>query len=159
MWINLERVVRRILPSVRPGQALSHGERRTLVRVAEVLLEGAAVDIQARQVATNVETFLVAGRSRRAWRVRVLLRVIELAPMATHRRSFSRLSLTERRVLVRERWMTGGHVYRLCAKIRNLVILGAYGDPHAAEATGYVPVPLRPRFQSGRLVALTVGAA
>lgn len=161
MWISLERVVRRVLPAVDAGRALSRSERVTLMQAAEVLLEGAAVELAASRVADNIDAFLVAGRSRRAWRVRVLLRVIELTPMATHRRPFSRLTRAERRALVRERWTTGHHVYRLCAKVRNLVILGAYGDPRAAEATGYVPVPKRPRFQKDRAATLgtTRGAA
>ena len=48
--------------------------------------------------------------------------------------------------LIRSRWTSGRHVWRICAKVRNLVILGAYGDRRAAVTTGYVPVPLRPRF-------------
>jgi len=121
---------------------------RTLERVADVMLEGAPSGVAAHDVAWNVNEFLVRGRSRRAWRVRVLLTVIELAPLTTHGRPFSALSRDERTRLIRHKWVSGRHVWRICAKVRNLVILGAYGDRRAAERTGYVPVPQRPRFRN-----------
>jgi hypothetical protein len=158
MRLTLEHAARLLLPTVETGRALSRGEWWTLVRVAEVLLEGAAVEITAEDVADNVERFLIAGRSRRAWRVRVLLRAIEVTSFATHGRGFSRLTHVERRGIVLERWTSGRHVWRLCSKVRNLVILGAYGDRRAARTTGYVPVQLRPRFRA-ESVRMTGGAA
>jgi len=35
----------------------------------------------------------------------------------------------------------------LCAKIRYLVLMGAYGDASAARATGFVPLEQRERFR------------
>jgi hypothetical protein len=154
MRLTLEHAARWVLPNVGTGRALSAGEWWTLARVAEVLLEGAAVEISAEEAADNVEKFLIAGRSRRAWRVRVLLHAIELSSLTTHGHKFSSLTRTERRQLVLERWASGRHVWRICAKVRNLVILGAYGDRRAARTTGYVPVPLRPRF---RAASVTTG--
>jgi hypothetical protein len=140
------------------GGVLAEGEMRTLAAVAEALLEGAPGAVSARTVAENVDVFLVAGKSRRAWRVRVLLRLIEASSLVTHARPFSRLSVAERRRIARERWAGGRHVYRICAKIRNLVILGAYGDRGVETATGYVPVPLRPRFRAEPGLAASGGA-
>ncbi len=137
-----------VLPRVPPGRMLARRELRTLERVAETLLDGAPTGVTSSQVASNVEEFLVRGRSRRAWRVRVLLTVIELAPLAAYRRTFSAMTLEDRAALVRTKWTTGRHVWRICAKVRNLVILGAYGDRAAAASTGYVPVTSRPRFRS-----------
>jgi hypothetical protein len=145
---SLERVARIVLPTLPVGRALAPREWATLVHVVEVFLEGAPVDVAAEKAADNIERFLVAGRSRRAWRVRVLLTAIELSSVPTHRRRFSKLRFTERQAIIDERWTTGRNIHdRLCAKVRNLAILGIYGDPRAAVATGYVPVPLRPRFR------------
>jgi hypothetical protein len=149
MAITLAHVARALLPALPVGRALAPSEWRTLARVADVFLEGVDLNVTAERAADNVEAFLVAGRSRRAWRVRVLLTVIELSTLATHGRPFARLALEVRRDIVRNNWMSGRHVWRICGKVRNLVLLGAYGDREASARTGYVPVPLRPRFQRG----------
>jgi hypothetical protein len=154
MRITLEDAAHLLLPRVPVGRALAHAEWLTLVYVTEVLLKGAPHDVAPEQAADNVEVFLRAGRSRRAWRVRVLLTLIELTPLATHRRRFSGLSPEERCALIERKWIAGHGVWRICSKVKNLVILGAYGDRGAAAKTGYVPVPLRPRFQKMRLARL-----
>jgi hypothetical protein len=154
MRITLEDVAIRLLPRPRMGSVLSRSELRTLASVAEVLLEDSPTGVAPGEVAANVDAFLVAGKSRRAWRVRVLLHLVEAYPLPTHRATFTRLSLTERRALVRDHWIGRGGLGRLCAKVRNLVILGAYGDKRAEAATGYVPVPRRPRFVRLRAAAL-----
>lgn len=159
MRITLEGVVRRLLPVVPVGRALAHREWRTLANVADVLLEGAPHGISAEQTADNVEGFLIAGRSRRAWRVRVLLHLIEFLPVADCGRTFSAMSRDRRRALVKQKWIGGTHLWRISAKIRNLVVFGAYGDRRAAAKTGYVPVSLRPRFKSLKMVSRANGAA
>jgi hypothetical protein len=150
MRITLEDVTSKLMPRVSAGRALAHSEWLTLVKVAECLLSGALQDVTAEQVADNVEAFLIAGRSRRAWRIRVLLLVIECMPLTTHRRTFGSLTIEERRALVLDKWVEGKHLWRVCSKARNLVILGAYGDKRAAAKTGYVPVNLRARFRDLR---------
>jgi hypothetical protein len=148
MRINLEDVAYRLLPRVEPGRALSQGEWLTLVHVAEVLLDGAPHRAAPDRVAHNVEKFLIAGRSRRAWRVRLLLQLVEWLPLFDCSRTFSALTRDGRRRLIEDRWIRDRrHLWRICAKVRDLVVLGAYGDALAADLTGYVPVPLRPRFR------------
>jgi hypothetical protein len=132
------------------GRALAHCEWLTLVNVASVLLEGAPHDIAPEKTADNIEKFLIAGRSRRAWRVRLLLHLIELTPLATDHRRFTSLSRERRKELIETRWIAGRRVWRICAKVRDLVVLGAYSDSSAEARTGYVPVPLRPRFKQVR---------
>ena len=100
---RLEQLARWILPVTAPGRVLAPRESLVLERAAEVLLAGTALDVPAADVARNVEEFLRRGRSRRAWRVRVLLTLIEVAPMSTHRRPFSRLTFEERCTLVRSK--------------------------------------------------------
>lgn len=155
MSVTLEDVAYRVLPRVHTGRLFAESEWRTLVAAAEVLLEGAAVSLPARRVADNVERFLFEGRSRRAWRVRVLLTTIELSTLPLYGKRFSELSLDERRRVVVERFARGGHIWRLCAKVRLLVMMGAYGDERASEAVGYVPVAERPRL-SNQIIPLRV---
>lgn len=145
--MTLEGLARWLLPPVAPGRALARREWVTLVGVADVLLEGAPHDVEPEQVADNVEQFLVAGRSRRAWRVRVLLTLIEVMPLSTDGRPWSSLSRARRRAIVETKWIGGRRLWRVCSKVRNLVVFGAYGDARAAAKTGYVPVPLRARFR------------
>jgi hypothetical protein len=149
MPLTLATVARFALPPLDPGRALAERERRTLERVIEVFLEGAPVDMTPARAAANVDRFLAVGRSRRAWRVRVLLTLIEMATLPKYRRPFSALRLEERRLVV-STWPAGGRLRRICGRVRNLAVLGIYGDPLAARATGYVPVPLRMRFQDAR---------
>lgn len=144
---TLEHLAVAFLPRVEFGRALAHGEWLTLVEVAEVILAGSPVEITPERVADNVEAFLVAGRSRRAWRIRMLLTLVDLVPVAAYKKRFRSMTRAERRRLMEERWRGGKHLWRICSKVRNLVMLGAYGDARADVATGYVPVPLRPRFR------------
>jgi hypothetical protein len=148
MRITLEDVAYRLLPRLGPGRALAHGEWLTLVSVAEVLLEGSPPNTPAERVADNVERFLVAGRSRRAWRVRLLLQLVEWMPVVDYGGRFTTLERGKRRTLIEQKWIADRrHLWRICAKVRDLVILGAYGDHRTGIETGYVPVPLRPRFK------------
>ena len=148
----LEEIAYRALPRVRPGCALSDWEWRVLVAAAEVIQQGSPVVIAPERVADNVETFLIEGSSRRAWRVRVLLALIETATLARTGRPFSRLSLERRSALVATRFERGSTLWWLCAKIRYLVLLGIYGDEAAVSATGYVPVRDRARFAPEQIV-------
>ncbi len=138
----------RLLPRVEPGRALADAEWRTLVSAAEVLLDGSPCRTPPTRVADNVERFLSEGRSRRAWRCRVLMYLVEWSAWPQYQRRFSELTLAERRRLIEERYVGGGYAFRLCAKIRYLVLMGAYGDPQAARATGYVPLEERGRFRA-----------
>jgi len=148
MRITLEDVAYRLLPRLEPGRALAHGEWLTLVSVAEVLLDGSPHEAPSDRVADNVERFLIAGRSRRAWRVRLLLELVQWLPVIDFGSRFTVLPREMRRRLIEEKWIRDRrHLWRVCAKVRDLVVLGAYGDARAGALTGYVPVPLRPRFK------------
>jgi hypothetical protein len=112
------------------------------------MLQGSPASLPPDQVVRNVEQFLLLGRSRRAWRVRVLCLVVELAPVfLLFTRRFSRLSVERRARLVRERYVGGRYLWALCAKIKHLVYLGAYGDGEAAATVGFVAWPERPRYR------------
>lgn len=144
---TLEEVSYRVLPRVTVGRALAGAEWRTLASAAEVLLAGSPVAIAPTQVADNVERFLIAGRSRRAFRVRVLLTLLEYASVPEFGARFSRMSLSDRRRIVEERMMPGHHVWGVCAKVRLLVLMGTYGDQRAHGALGVLPVMARPRIR------------
>jgi hypothetical protein len=143
----LDRLAAALLPRVAPGQFFSPVERRVMTAAAETMLDGAGLPLTPERVARNVEEFLLCGRSRRAWRIRVLCLVIEWAPLVflAARSRFSRLTPAARRALVARRYVGGRGVWSLCGKIRHLVYLGAYGDERANPAVGFVPWPLRAR--------------
>ena len=145
MALTLDKIARFVLPAPRAGEFFAPSERRTLAAAAEVLLEGCPVAIGAAEVAASVDRFLLRGASRRAWRIRVLLTLIEFLPLLILRGRFSRLALAERARLVRERYVGGRNLWALCAKVRHLVYLGAYGGRPAEQAVGFIPVALRAR--------------
>ncbi len=147
MFITLQTLAEWLLPRPRPGELLATRERRTLAAAADVLLEGIEFEIGSDELTRNVERFLGARSSRRAWRVRVLLTVVEFAPpVLLRRRSFSRMSREERVELIRDKFVGGAHIWALCGRIRPLVYLGAYASPTAGRHVGWVPVPERARF-------------
>jgi hypothetical protein len=143
----LDEVVYRILPSVAPGRALSDGEWRTLAAAAETLIDCGRLSLTSERIADNVERFLCRGRSTRAFRIRALLQLLEFATLPICGKPFSRLPPETRRRVVQQHMMAGRNVWRLCAKVRLLVLMGAYGDPGAHAQLGVLPVAQRPRFR------------
>jgi hypothetical protein len=104
------------------------------------------IEITASEVADNVERFLCTGHSKRAWRCRVLLTLLELITLHTHARRFSALSQSERKALFAERVIGARGVWGVCAKVRYLVLMGAYGDERVHAQLGvWVPGPARPK--------------
>jgi hypothetical protein len=150
MRLTLEEIAYRVLPRVVAGRSLADSEWRTLVRAAETLLEGSSARVTPERVADNVERFLAIGRSRRAWRVRLLLTLIEYLPLLHGRAAFCALTPPQRRTWIEERWIGRGGLASLCVRVRLLVIMGAYGDGQALEDVGLVPVPLRARLDPAR---------
>jgi hypothetical protein len=144
-WFSLDELAYRVLPQVPPGRALASSEWRTLRAAAEVLLEALPIAITDSEVADNVERFLCTGQSKRAWRCRVLLTLLELIPLHTHARRFSTLTQAERKLLFAERVIGAHGVWGVCAKVRYLVIMGAYGDERVHAQLGiWVPGAQRP---------------
>ena len=161
-WFSftLDELAYRVLPQVAPGRALADSEWRTLQHAAEVLLEALPVDIDATRAADNVERFLCNGRSRRAWRCRVLLTLLEVLPLTTHARRFSAMPARERRHLFESQIVGARGLWGICAKIRYLVLMGAYGDESVPEQLGvWVPGAPRPRRASTRRSLLTLHAS
>jgi len=167
----------RLLPLPQPGRVLADGEWRTLARVAEALLPTLACSVPSggpsppvssalrsttlpgpsgeaglspEDVADNVERFLIRGRSKRAWRVRGLLQLVEWTPLLRGERPLSRMTLDRRRRLVETRYIDARGVWGICAKVRYLVLMGAYGDARLHATMSYVPVSQRGRFVQAR---------
>jgi hypothetical protein len=133
---TLDELAYRVLPQVAPGRAIADREWRTLRLVAEAILIDLPFKIDSGRVADNVERFLCEGRSRRAWRCRVLLTLLEALPLTVHGRPFSALDLRERRRLFELRIIDGEGLWGLCAKVRYLVLMGAYGDESVPSSLG-----------------------
>lgn len=143
--MTLQSLLLRVLPLPPPGKVFAAAEWRTLACLAEALGPDTR-DVPAEDVADNVENFLIRGRSRRAWRVRALMQIVEWSPITVGRKPLSRMSLSERRRLVEERYVDGRGLWAICAKARYLVLIGAYGDGRLHAPTAYVAVSRRRRF-------------
>jgi hypothetical protein len=148
--VRLQSLLLRLLPFPKPGRVFAETEWRTLARLAEALLPDGTREVPPEDIADNVEKFLIYGRSRRAWRVRALMHVVEWSPLTLGRRPLSQMSLRERRRLVQERYVEGRGIWGICAKARYLVLMGAYGDARLHATMSYVPVSQRGRFAQVR---------
>jgi hypothetical protein len=144
-----EVLVRVVLARPRPGAFFSDRERRTIVGIAEVQLEGEPSKVTPEAAVESLERFLARGRSRRASRIRVMLGLLELLPLTLGRGPFSRLSPVLRSDIVRGHLATGGHLWKVCAKVRQLIYLGAYADESSQNAVGFVQVRSRARYRGG----------
>src|SRR6185369_9346852 len=90
-------------------------------------------------IVDTFDRFLVAGRSRRAWRCRLLLTLVEYAPIAVYGRPVRNLTREERRRFVTEKLVKGGRFWSVCAKVRYFAYVGAYGSAEGVRSTGFVP--------------------
>lgn len=145
---TLEDLARFALPALPPGRALADAEKETMLAMAEVLLDGSPVEVPLPEVVDRFEQFLVQGHSKRGWRCRMLLTLVEYAPIAAYGRPVSRMSIDQRRRYVTEKLMRGGFPWSTCAKVRYLCYAGAYSHPAADAATGFVPFADRPRARA-----------
>jgi hypothetical protein len=146
---TLEEMARLALPKLPPGRALADVEKETLRAMAEVLLDDCPVDVPLTEMVDRFERFLVQGQSKRGWRCRMLLTLVEYAPIAAYGRPVRMMSVEQRRRYVREKLMRGGFPWSTCAKVRYLAYAGAYSVPAADAATGFVPFAQRPRASAG----------
>jgi hypothetical protein len=142
---TLDRLATFLLPKPEPGRFFSPLERAPLIAAAEVLLDGYPTPATPEDVVKNAETFLIAGRSRRAWRIRVLLVLLEVLPLFLlgFGGRFSKLPPESRVRFIQERLTRGRGLFRVAANIRVLINVGAYCDPRAEDAVGFVPIPTR----------------
>lgn len=144
--LSIQAVAALILPRLPDGRALAPAERCTLAAVAEVIKEGSPVERTAEEIVNSVEAFLIAGRSRRAWRIRVLLHLLEYLPLKDTGRKLTSLNPEVRSRLIRTKFRHAKGLWWIAAKTRYLVLMGLYGDASAPAATGFVPPEQRARY-------------
>lgn len=142
---TLEDLARFALPRVPAGRALADVEKETLRAMAEVLLDDCPVDVPLTEMVDRFEQFLVQGHSKRGWRCRMLLTLVEYAPIAAYGRPVRMMSIAQRRRYVNEKLMRGGFPWSTCAKVRYLAYAGAYSHGAANAATGFIPFAQRAR--------------
>jgi len=148
---TLDECAYRVLPQVAPGRVLADSEWRTLRAAAEVLLVESPLDLSPDRVADNVERFLVEGRSKRAWRCRILLTVLEYLPLSVLHSRFSHMAPRARRELFETHIIGARGLWGLCSKVRYLVIMGAYGDESVPAKLGvWGPGVVRPERSNAR---------
>jgi hypothetical protein len=148
--VTLQSLLLRALPLPPPGRIFAENEWRTLARIAEAIVPDVS-EVPAEDIADNIENFLIRGRSKRAWRIRALLNLIEWAPLSIGQKPISQMTLAERRRLVEERYIDGRGYWGICAKVRYLVLMGAYGDGRLHAPTSFVPASQRRRLAKSTL--------
>jgi hypothetical protein len=153
---TLEDMARFALPRLPAGRALADAEKETLRAMAEVLLDDCPVKVPLPEMVDRFETFLIQGKSKRGWRCRMLLTLVEYAPIVAYGRPVRTMSIEQRRRYVREKLMRGGFPWSTCAKVRYLAYAGAYSVPEADGATGFVPFAQRPRTSAAASAGVEV---
>ena len=144
---SLPRIIEAlILPRLPEGRAFAPSEWRTLAAIAEIVREGAPAERTGEQIANNVEAFLTAGQSRRAWRIRALLRLLEYLPLRDTGLTLTSMAPGARSKLIREKFQHAQGLWWIAAKARYLVFMGLYGGSSAPLATGFKPPRERARY-------------
>jgi choline dehydrogenase-like flavoprotein len=152
---------------LRPG-FLGATEYRTLMALADVIVQGPEEAVEPRDVAANVDRYFGRIRSRRKWVQRAALVAMQLHPLLTFKAPFSELDEHARlehlsthfhRDVARRRLPDGlrRFVQAFMRVANQLTYVGYYSDPRSFEAIGYEPFEARDRFtrlsRAGRVPA------
>jgi hypothetical protein len=121
---------------------------RTVVHYARAVVRARPPEGGWRQVARRLDEYIAATRSPRIWRLKLMLLLLELAPLMRLSRPFSMLSPAARRRFVDRNFVARHGLMRVIAMGRQLIRLGYYSCHAPQERMGFVPV-------SGRHVLTT----
>ena len=135
-------------------------EYRTLMALADVIVQGPDEAVGPRDVAANVDRYFGRIRSRRKWVQRAGLIAMQLHPLLTLKAPFSELDEAARldhlkthfhRDVLRRRLpdQLRRFVQAIIRVANQLVYVGYYSDPRSHDAIGYEPFERRERY--GRL--------
>jgi hypothetical protein len=110
---------------------------RTIELYAEAGIRGGPPPGGWQRVARILDDYLASIRSPRAWRPKMVVLLMEIAPLLVLRPRFSRLGAAERRAFL-DRHVAGQRgLLRVAALGRQLVRLGYYSDPEVQAAMGF----------------------
>jgi hypothetical protein len=113
--------------------------RRTIVAYAEAWITDRPPAGGWDACVANVDRYLAGIDSPRAWQQSVFLAVMEVAPLFTLRRPFSRLPLATRRFLLSRHYVVPGALLAPLGWSRQTVRLGYHAIPDVARDSGFIP--------------------
>lgn len=113
--------------------------RRTLVAYAEAWISDRPPPGGWDAYLGNVDRYLAGIDSPRAWLQPVFVGLMELGPVFTLRRPFSRLPLETRRFVLTRHYLVPGSLLAPLGWSRQMVRLGYHALPGVAHASGFVP--------------------
>jgi choline dehydrogenase-like flavoprotein len=132
-------------------------QHRTAMAMAEVLVIGDDEALTPEQVAAGIDDYFFSFSAREKWKAKLALSVLTVYPLVRFRPPFALISPARRLVFIErcfvndvvERRLPGfmrRPVQSMLFAAQQMTIIGYYGDPRAAQSTGYVPFSKRPRY-------------
>ncbi|MBX7151835.1 GMC family oxidoreductase [bacterium] len=134
-------------------------EFRTLVALAEVVIQGTNEILSPEDVARNVDRYLGAFKARSKWIMKLVLTGMNAYPMLTFRPPLPYIEAGERLKFLKKRFYDDSSsklippFWRMITQgmirmSKQLCYLGYYNDPRTFESVGYKPFTQRPDFKT-----------
>jgi choline dehydrogenase-like flavoprotein len=136
---------------------LAPHQHRTAMAMAEVLVIGKDEALTPEQVAAGIDDYLYSFSAHDKWKGKLALSMLTIYPLFRFRPPFAMMSPERRLEFIERSFVSDVVERRLPNRLRKLLqsmlfgaqqlaIIGYYGDPRAAESTGYVPFSKRARY-------------
>jgi len=123
---------------------------RTARLYARAMIPADAPGGDWENVPRNLDKYIADARSPRVWRIKLVLTVMEIAPILRLRPLFSMMSDAGRRKFV-DRYLTAaGGIMRVPAIGRQLVRLGYYATPETHDQIDFIPMPKRAKWRQAQ---------
>lgn len=124
-------------------RALLPGMVRTARHYARAVIRADLDDAQTEQVARNLDRYIAATPGPRIWRLKLMLVLMEYAPLLRLRLPFRWLSPAAREQFLDRHLAHATGLLRVIAMGRQLVRLGYYAAPVPQTRMGFLPVGKR----------------
>ncbi|MGZ5315930.1 MAG: GMC family oxidoreductase N-terminal domain-containing protein [Solirubrobacterales bacterium] len=132
-------------------------QHRTAMAMAEVLVIGDDEVLTPEQVAAGIDEYFFSFSAHEKWKAKFALSVLTIYPLFRLKPPFALISPARRLEFIErcfvndvvERRLPGflrRPVQSMLFAAQQMTIIGYYGDPRAAESTGFVPFSKRPRY-------------
>jgi hypothetical protein len=128
---------------------------RTTRNYAVAMIEGDPPGGDWNNVPRNLDRYLAEAVSPRIWRIRLVLTLMEVAPLLRFRPLFSMMGEAGRKAFVEKHVTEAGGVLRIVAIGRQLIRMGYYATPEVQDEVGFVPMERRAAWKHQRDRELT----
>jgi hypothetical protein len=124
-------------------RALLPGMARTARHYTRAVIRADLDETQAEQVARNLDRYIASTPGPRIWRLKLMLVLMEYAPLLRLRLPFRWLSPVAREQFLDRHMAHASGLLRVIAMGRQLVRLGYYASPAPQTSMGFMPVGKR----------------